>query len=188
MSVIAAMYSSRTRSTWVASDTMVSSDSLRQIIGPKWIVRMPWAIGVAGHLRTINVFKHHAAELLENLTDAYEFAVRARDILKTDGYRDSEKGDGPPQFGQTLLLARCGGLWNIGADFSVIALPADQLWAEGTGRELALGAAHALLSSGANVPAGDVVRCAVEAAIAYDTTCGGKPWVEELVDAPTPQE
>jgi ATP-dependent protease HslVU (ClpYQ) peptidase subunit len=188
MSVIAALYSTKTGSAWVGSDTMVSSDTLKQIIGPKWVVRLPWAVGVAGHLRTINVFHHHAAELLENLSDAYEFAVRARDLLKGDGYRDSEKGDGPPQFGQSLLLARSDGLWNVGADFSVVALPANQPWAEGTGRELALGAAHALLSSNANVPAGDVVRGAIEAAIALDSTCGGAPWMEELagVAAPNP--
>jgi ATP-dependent protease HslVU (ClpYQ) peptidase subunit len=84
------------------------------------------------------------------------------------------------------MLARSDGVWNVGADFSVISLPADQLWAEGTGRELALGAAHALLSMNPNVAAKDIVRCAVEAAIAHDTTCGGGPWVEELVEAAAP--
>lgn len=157
-----------------------SSGDLKLIVGPKWILREPWAIGVAGHLRTINVFQHHAGMLLGDLPDAYEFARRARDLLKSDGYGEGKDTDGPPQFGQMALLARPDAVWTIGADFSVMPLPLDRLWAEGSGRDLAIGAAHALVSVHCGLPERDVVRHAVETAILYDSNCGGGCWLEEL--------
>lgn len=181
MSVIAAICSSKSGSTWIASDTMVCSGNLVQIIGPKWIVREPWAVGVAGHLRTINVFHHHADELLVDLPDAYEFARRARDLLKSDGYGEGKEGDGPTQLGQMMMLARADMVWSVGADFSVMPLPVDTLWAEGSGRDLAIGAAHALVSVHGGLSEREVVRHAVETAITHDSICGGSPWMEELV-------
>lgn len=182
MSIIAALSCSKTGSTWVGSDTMVRSANLRQVVGPKWIVRQPWAAGVAGHLRTVNLFQQHTAELLENLTTPYEFSLRTRELLKSDGYETMKNDGGPLQYGQMLMLAHPRAVWAIGADFSVMSLPGDQLWAEGSGRDLALGAGHALLSTGAALGAKDVVRHAVETAIAYDSNCGGSPWLDELVD------
>jgi len=180
MSVIAAIASSKSRLTWIGSDTMVCSGELKLINGPKWIVREPWAVGVAGHLRTINVFHHHANELLGNLPDPYEFSRRARDLLKSDGYGEGKDTDGPPQFGQMILLARPAAVWTVGADFSVMPLPEGKLWAEGSGRDLAIGAAHALLSVHGGLSERDVVRHAVEAAIIHDSNCGGSPWIAEL--------
>jgi ATP-dependent protease HslVU (ClpYQ) peptidase subunit len=180
MSVIAAISSSKFGSTWIGSDTMVCSGELKLTNGPKWIVREPWAAGVAGHLRTINVLQHHADELLRNLPDAYEFSRRARDLLKLDGYGEGKDTDGPPQFGQMIILARPAAVWTVGADFSVMPIPMDKLWAEGSGRDLAIGAAHALLSVNAGISERDVVRHAVETAIIYDSNCGGSPWLAEL--------
>lgn len=180
MTVIAAICSSKSGSTWIGSDTMVCSGDLKLIVGSKWILREPWAIGVAGHLRTINLFQHHVGTLLNDLPDVYEFARRARDILKSDGYGEGKDNDGPPQFGQMTMLARPDAVWTIGADFSVLPLPRDKLWAEGSGRDLAIGAAHALGTSHADLPDKDLVRCAIETAILYDSSCGGGPWLCEL--------
>jgi ATP-dependent protease HslVU (ClpYQ) peptidase subunit len=187
MSVIVALCSSRSGSTWIASDTMVVSASLTLNIGPKWIIRGPWAVGVAGHLRTINVFQHNADELLGELPDAYEFARRARDLLKSDGYGEGTDTNGPAHYGQMLMLAHPDKVWTIGADFSVMQLPADTLWAEGSGRDLAIGAAHALRSVQGGLSDRDVVRQATETAIAFDSICGGTPWLAELV-GPVPAE
>jgi ATP-dependent protease HslVU (ClpYQ) peptidase subunit len=181
MSVIVALCSSESKSTWIASDTMVASGNLTLSIGSKWIVRKPWAVGVAGHLRTINVFQHHADELLRDLPDAYEFTRRARDFLKSDGYGEGTETDGPSHFGQMLLLACPDTVWTMGADFSVTPLPVDRLWAEGSGRDLAIGAGHALGTVHDGLSDRDVVRHAIETAIAYDSICGGTPWMEELV-------
>jgi len=181
MSVIVAISSSKSGSTWIGSDTMICSGSLKLNIGSKWIVREPWATGIAGHLRTINVFHDQAGTLLDDLPDAYEFARRARTLLKSDGFSESKDNDGPLLLGQMLMLARHDAVWAVGADFSVMQLPPDRLWAEGSGRELAIGAAHALLSVHAELSAKEVVRHAVETANLYDSTCGGDVWMKELV-------
>lgn len=181
MSVIAAMTCSATGSTWIGSDTLMCSATLRQIVGPKWIRHSPWALGVAGHLRALNLFQHNAAELLGNLDGPFEFAGRARELLKADGFTTETNGSGGPiVYGQMLILARPGAVWAIAADFSVMALAPDRLWAEGSGRELAVGAGHALVNSGFDLAADDIVRRAVETAIAYETSCGGEAWVDRL--------
>ena len=160
---------------------MVCSGDLRLAIGQKWIVREPWAVGVAGHLRTINIFHQHADTLLGTLPDAFEFARRARDLLKSDGYGEGKDTEGPPQFGQMFMLACPDRVWTVGADFSVMPLPPDKLWAEGSGRDLAIGAAHALVSAHGGYSEKDIVQQAVETAIIYDSGCGGAPWLRELV-------
>lgn len=180
MSVIVALCSSKSGSSWIASDTMGISGNLTLGIGSKWIVRGPWAVGVAGHLRTINVFQNHADELLGDLSDAFEFTQRARSLLKSDGYGEGTETDGPPSFGQMLMLVRPDMVFTVGADFSVMPLPVDKLWAEGSGRDLAIGAAHALGTVHGGLSDRDVVRHAIETAITYDSICGGSLWMEEL--------
>lgn len=180
MSVVATLCSSRTGTTWIGSDTMVCSGNIRRIIGPKWVVRWPWAVGIAGHLRTINVVRQCTGELLENLSDAYEFAERAREFLRKDGYHDAKDNEGPLNFGQMLMLARPDKAWAVGTDFSVLELPVDTLWAEGSGRELALGAAYGLQCAGSTLPERNILEHALEAAILHDATCGGNAWSAEL--------
>lgn len=182
MTVIAAMSSTRSGSTWVGSDTLLLSGNLQLALRPKWIVGHNWAIGIAGHLRTMNVFVHHADDLLQQLPDAFEFTRRARDILNAEGFRSTREEEGPPNLGQMLMLANPGNIWTIGPDFSITPLPGDTLWAEGSGRELAIGAAHALQLSRTEISSQEIVRLAIETAITCDSQCGGTAWITELLD------
>jgi ATP-dependent protease HslVU (ClpYQ) peptidase subunit len=177
VSIIAALWFGNGRGTWIGSDTAVCSDSIRQAFGPKWAVRPPWAIGVAGHLRAANVLFRGADGLLQGLADPHEFALRVRAHLQADGFRDAAAERGPLDLSQIVMLAHPDGVWSIGADFSVLPVPAGTLWAEGSGREVALGAGHALLQAGFGADGGEVLRRALEAAIALDITCGGEAWV-----------
>jgi len=79
-----------------------------------------------------------------------------------------------------LILARPGEVWSVAADFSVVAIEPGRLWAEGSGRELAIGAAHALVELGSGLAAEQVVRRAVETAMALETSCGGTAWVSPV--------
>jgi len=180
MSVIVALRTADGRSTWIGSDTMVCSSDLKLDYGPKWVIHEPWAVGIAGHLRTVNLVAHNAASLLGNLESAYQFSGRARDLMKADGYRDNAEDRGPTEFGGAFILSCPTGAWTIASDFSVSAIPAGAAWAEGSGREISLGAMHALQSlRGAFAP--DVIlRHAIEAAISFDIACGGRVWLMEL--------
>lgn len=180
MSVIAALHDKRSRSTWIGSDTLCCAGDLKLPFGPKWVVRRPWAIGIAGHLRGINLIDQHASELVQAVSGPYQLAERLRDLLKRDGFREGAEERSPMEFGQTLMLARPDGVWTLGSDFSTVALPPDRLWAEGSGRDLAIGAAHVLLTRSAVPAPAEVVSCAIETAVAFDIGCGGEAWVFEL--------
>jgi ATP-dependent protease HslVU (ClpYQ) peptidase subunit len=180
MSVIVVLRTSDGRSTWVGSDTLVCGGNLKQDYGPKWIVHAPWAIGVAGHLRTVNLIERNVEALTGNLKDAYEFALRARDVMKSDGYQSDTEERGPAGFGGTLILTNATGAWVIGSDFSITAVSPGTAWAEGSGREIALGAIHALQSLEAPHAPDDILRRAIDAAMALDINCGGHPWIHEV--------
>jgi ATP-dependent protease HslVU (ClpYQ) peptidase subunit len=177
LSIIAALWFGNGRGTWIGSDTTVCSDSIRQAFGPKWAVRPPWAVGVAGHLRAANVLFRGADALLRDLAGPDEFALRVRAQLQADGFHGAAEERGPLDFAQTVMLAHPDGVWSIGADFSVLPIPAGVLWAEGSGREAALGAGYALLRTGLGADGGEVLRRALETAIALDITCGGEAWI-----------
>ena len=184
MTVIAAISSARAGATWVASDTLIISGNLELELGPKWSVRDAWAIGVAGHLRTMNIFAHHADTLLKDVRDVFEFTGRVRSLLGEEGFRSSKEEEGPPNFGQMLMLANPRNIWTIGPDFSITPLPDNTLWAEGSGRDLAIGAAHALQLCRAEISPRETIRLAIETAITCDAQCGGAPWIAELSDKP----
>jgi ATP-dependent protease HslVU (ClpYQ) peptidase subunit len=183
MSVIVVLPSADGSRTWIGSDGMICSGMLRQEVGGKWVVRPPWAVGVAGNLRTLNVLDERADQLLADLDGAHAFARRVRDLLKEDGYRSDEEGQGPVDFGQLMMLARPGAAWTIGCDFAIVAVPPGRLWAEGEGRELAVGAGHALLALARPLPEPEVLKAALEVAIALSVACGGAAWLAELSDA-----
>ena len=180
MSVIVVLRASDGRSTWVGSDTLICGGNLKQDYGPKWVIRAPWAIGVAGHLRTVNLIEQNIEGLTGNLKGAYEFALRAREIMKSDGYQGDPEERGPVAFGGTLILTNSTGAWVIGSDFSITTISPGTAWAEGSGREIALGAIHALQSLQTVLAPDDVLRRAIDAAMALDINCGGHPWVHEV--------
>ncbi len=169
--------------TWIGSDTLYCSGNLK-LTGPKWVVRQPWAVGVAGHLRSVNTLQHYCDELFRDLSattsGAYEFTKRARDVLREDGFHENGDNRGPLDLAQTFVLAHADDVWTIGSDFSISPVSQGVLWAEGSGRELALGAGHALAAREPGLPPRDIVTGSVGAAIAFDTMCGGEIWVEQL--------
>jgi len=82
-----------------------------------------------------------------------------------------EKEAGP--FGNldsTFLVANSAGIFYVGPDMSVTQV--ERYFAIGSGAQFALGALHAL--HGTRLGAEALARRAVEAAIAFDTYCGGE--------------
>jgi ATP-dependent protease HslVU (ClpYQ) peptidase subunit len=184
MSVILAYSATPRASTWIASDTMAMSGTLRLDCGSKWILHGAWAAGVAGFLRSANLMEESKARLLDGLEGPLDFAERAQLLFRGDGYREERDERGPGNLGQVMMLATAGAAWIVGGDFSVAAIPPAELWAEGSGREIAIGAGHALTRQRPALGAAEIVRRATEAALAHDTTCGGTIWMAELAHAP----
>ncbi len=186
MSVILALCDPARGATWIGSDTMAMSGSLRLDCGAKWILQDGWAAGIAGYLRSANLLEADKARLLAGLAGPGDFVDRARALFRADGYREETDEHGPPNLGQAMLLATAGRAWMIGGDFSVADVPPGLLWAEGSGRELAIGAGHALARLPAPPRPEEIARRALEAALALDTTCGGALWLAELAATPAP--
>lgn len=180
MSVILALCTGPRGPTWIASDTMAMSGTLRLDCGAKWIVHGSWAAGVAGYLRSANLMEESKARLLDGLEGPGDFVDRAQQMFRADGYREERDERGPANLGQAMLLATAGGAWIIGGDFSVAGLAHGEVWAEGSGREIAIGAGHALTRLRPALPAGEIVRRAMDAAMAIDTTCGGHAWIAAI--------
>lgn len=180
MSVIVALRTADGRCTWLGCDTQVSGGNLKQDYGPKWLIREAWAIGIAGHLRTVNLVEHHLGSLVRDLGVPYDFALRVREVMKADGYHGDEEEPGPLTLGGALILARSDGAWVIEADFSITPIAPGAAWAEGSGREVCMGALHALLALDGGLAPGDIVQRALDATTALEINCGGRTWTHQL--------
>ena len=185
MSVILAYCAAPRGATWIASDTMAMSGTLRLDCGAKWILHGAWAAGVAGFLRSANLMAENKARLLDGLEGPLDFAERTQQLFRSDGYREERDERGPGNLGQVMMLATPGSVWIVGGDFSVAEIPHARLWAEGSGREIAIGAGHALTGQRPALGAAEIVRRAMEATLEFDTTCGGRIWMAELAPAPS---
>lgn len=174
MTIIAAVRDPERRITWIGSDTLAVQGGTKMLGCPKWVVRKPWAVGVAGNLRTTNVIAAHANDLLNGLAGAYDFTCRARGLLQQDGY-NTDTDEGAKAYGQNMILAHPGRVWSICVAFGVFDIPGGEVWADGSGRAYGLGAGH-VAKGGPRAR----LRAAVEAAIRYDDQCGGEPWIDQL--------
>lgn len=159
---------------------MVTGGSLKQEYGPKWLLQDPWAIGVAGHLRTVNLVERNRKTLLLDLKDAFDFGLRMREIMTADGYRGNTEEFGPLAFGGAIILATAASASVIGSDFSITPIAPGRGWAEGSGREVTMGALHALLSLSPPLDPESVITLALDAAMALDVNCGGQSWVRQI--------
>lgn len=161
---------------WIGSDT-AAVNCYTSLYGiEKWIVREPWGVGVAGNMRTINIIQAHADGILHAPHGAWTVANRIRDLLHDDSWRlESDNEGGPAEFGQQMIIAHPGGVWSIDPGFGVVEIPDGEFWADGSGRAYALGAAHACDGQPA-----DKVHAALAAALRYDSSSGGEPFVRVI--------
>jgi len=170
MSVIIALYCDRTGETWMACDTLMTMGNLKGNIETKVHHCGPWWIGSVGQARNDSVIRLRA-EVLSEAKDIEALAVGLREYLIEDGYR-SETKEGARLYGDSeFLVCRPGRIWSICNAFSCDEIIDPQLWAAGTGRELAIGAASVLTELAPD----ERVLAAVWAAISFSPTCGGKP-------------
>ena len=174
MTIIVAVRDAHKQETWIASDTMATQGDTLMYGASKWVVRKPWAAAIAGDYRAMNVLAAHADDIMSGLSGAYDFTLRMRGALIDDGF-NSDQEDGPKGYGTDFILAHPGGVWAISQAFSIVEIPDNEVWADGSGRAYGLGAAHAC-----NGSPKQKVQAAVKAAIRYSDGCGGEVRVQKL--------
>lgn len=162
--------------TWLGGDRRTTTEA--EVLSDhhlKWLVEDGWALGIAGDARAGALGQR--AGLFDRLGNdpAWSIATTLRKALQADGWHTKDNA-GARCFDICMLIASAGGVWAAFDCLTPIAMPAGQFVAIGSGRQLAMGAAHALRGRSPR----QVVRRAVEAAIAHDTACGGEPWIHFL--------
>jgi len=181
VSIICAMTDPKTRSVWVGSDTQTcsNSDLIVDRTTPKWDFGGEWAIGSAGNPAARQAAGRILCADLEQ--SMHELCSGIHDELKRIGW-DSRSSDGDPPFlNLGMVVVRKGliyelepatiGVWPVDSDFIAI----------GSGCRFSYGAWAALrnLPQSKSHPRWTLTQC-IEAAIEYNTSCGGIAWVSEI--------
>jgi ATP-dependent protease HslVU (ClpYQ) peptidase subunit len=128
-----------------------------------------------------DVLERRGAVRLGSRSQIFAFFLRLwNDLHKKYSFVDDqidEKESGP--FGNldsTFLIAGPAGIFYVGPDMSVTQV--EHYFAIGSGAQFALGALHGL--QGTKLGAEAIARRGVEAAIAFDTYCGGEVQIHRV--------
>ena len=183
MTVIVALPEPQFGRTWIGSDRMTINcfDRRFALGGGKWVTRAPWAVGVSGAVRTLNLLDHEGDRIFAQANGPMDFTKAARAVLEEHGYKPNDHGSGVLSIKQCLLLARPGRLWEVDGDWSVVKQRPGELWACGSGADNALGVGFALRDQ-CPWTAREILLVAIDAAKEYDRDCGGEPWIACLTE------
>lgn len=181
MTVTCALASPARHAIWIGADTLVTNCGTRMTGAVKWALAGGWAVGLAGDRRAYDAVARNAAAIFAGDGSVFDVAYALREVLRADGFSrcDDECAE---NLGQQMILAGPLGVFALDGAFSAVAVTPGELWADGSGRAYALGAAHALGDCRAEPEA--VVRAAIEAAVRYDPCSGGEAWVRRLEMGP----
>jgi len=170
------------RGTWIAADQMVSGDGIKSGPVQKWTLGPGgYAIGAAGSARTLNLLDDEGDRLMRGNPTPGQVVMRLRAALEHYGFAPGIPGGvGPQIWGQNIILASPVGLWALDQSFFIWPIQSGQLWADGSGRDFAIGAGH--MTRDHEDPAYRVVS-AVEAASTYDENSGMGVFVHHLTPA-----
>ena len=186
MTIIVAIH--RDGETWVGSDRQRNGGYCLVMDKSKFVIRDGWAIGVTGWARVCDIIENAKEPLPPG---PFDLSCRLRDMIEADGFHripiDGEENL-VKNFGTGFVIANDRQVWDLDAGFALSPIAKGDMHAKGSGAAYALGAFYALDGFGWSVLAAvgkiektyDLVSTAVEAAIAHDTGCGGKPFVMKL--------
>ena len=165
--------------TWVGSDRQQTFDDTRIMGTPKWFGAYGWAVASAGNARTHNLLEQNVDAIFNKVADVAMVVDRLLTMFEDHNYNHDED-EGPRTFGQDLIVCapkkEGRGIWGIASCGAYWPVPINTLWAEGSGRSFAIGAA--MFVSGGR----EKCEAALAAAIQYDIYSGGEPYVARLED------
>lgn len=159
---------------WLGSDRQETVGHSERAIMPhgKWLLGKTWAMGISGEARLRDLLLARSF-LLDEPGTAFDVGERLKAILKDDGFKPREEEFKPLNWGFGFILARPGELYEV--DCVMHARETD--WAvRGSGADYGTGVYFAMTFAAMSTHR-SVIETAIRAAIAYDTGCGGEPWV-----------
>lgn len=184
MTTICAVLDQEGGPTWIGSDGLCLSTGTKMPlpIGSKWAGAHGWAFGHAGNLRVGQYMRARRYELLRDLRGIDDLCDRVMQLWK-DLDLTPDGDEGTKCYAQALVV--CGPehldwpVWAVGPSCEWIPIRRGELWADGSGRAFALGAAHAI---GDIVDSKTLIYSALSAAARYDDGSDEPIWVGRLTD------
>ena len=164
--------------TWIASDTQTSDgwDHINDC-GFKFVTTRDSAVGISGDLRTASIVEHHANELVQDVEGPIDFGQKLVPVLERFKH-GLNVGEGSfPNLRSSFILVSQNNVWMVACDLSFHRVQDGELAAYGSGMSYAYGVAFGLAGS---LPADEILTRCCEAAIKYDTHCGGEIIVRKL--------
>lgn len=178
MSIIAAINDTQNDVVWVGSNGRATLGSLRApSIDRKWKAINGWLIGITGSGPKLEALEAHANEF----PDAAEYPFEVLKFMKSayDAFDIGDTEEGLKRYcGSGILVSQSGRIWDFDNSFCLTEVESGALWAQGSGMEIALGAAAAL-SDFVSAPRERIKR-AVQITIEKDVDCPGETIVQSF--------
>ncbi len=166
--------------TWIGSDTQATlGDNRLHAIRNKWVLGEGCALGVCGAAAFLTAFEHFDSEIRAEW-DGYEVGRWTAGKIADLG-TEPDKGKGKaPWVDCSLLFATPRKLMSICATGGAVSYSIGEFCAQGSGDEYAQGAAFVAKRLGEKEPM-RILTLSIQAAMHFDTGCGGRVWIEKLV-------
>lgn len=174
----------------VGSDQQRTYKNLVVPCGPKWRINGGRAAAACGHSRAATLLSEGAKDLLADTgpdvpggtSSAFVFWERYIASAQRYGCAPVEVHREPfKDYGADFLYTDRGRLWHIASEGGVIT-EMHQFWAVGSGAPYALGAWYGASEMATGLPGVTrMMRVCLEAAIKFDTSSGGEPWVSMVL-------
>jgi ATP-dependent protease HslVU (ClpYQ) peptidase subunit len=184
MTIVAAYKDPKSGEVWIGADSRCgSSGYIFQTSEPKLHRCGDWWIGHAGTGRAVQLFKDHIAAHKEPVYETPRHLVEDFfGLLKGAGFKADDDAKSGPDYGQELLIARPGELYEVSVN-AVITAPSWGFAAIGSGASWAEGAAWALHNSADSCfhpHATFLLERSLQAALAFRSDCGGEIVIQRV--------
>ncbi len=178
MSIIVAINDVDANVVWVGSNGRATLGSLRApSVDHKWKAMNGWLIGITGSGPKLEALDAHAKEFPDTAEHPFEVLRFMKSAYEAFDIGDTEEGL-KRYCGSGILISKTGRIWDFDNSFCLTEVESGAFWAQGSGMEIALGAAAALEDYIASPR--DRLRRAVEITIAKDVDCPGELIVQSF--------
>ncbi len=178
VSIIAAINDTANNVVWVGSNGRATLGSLRApSVDRKWKAMNGWLIGVTGSGPKLEALDAHGNEF----PDPAEHPFEVLKFMKSayDAFDIGDTDEGLKRYcGSGLLVDKSGRIWDFDNSFCLTEVESGALWAQGSGMEIAIGAAAALAEF---IPSPrERLTRAVQITIDKDVDCPGELIVQSF--------
>ena len=178
MSIIAAINDTQNNVVWVGSNGRATLGSLRApSVDRKWKAVNGWLIGITGSGPKLEALEAHANEF----PDPAEYPFQVLKFMKSayDAFDIGDTDEGLKRYsGSGMLVSKSGRIWDFDNSFCLTEVESGAFWAQGSGMEIALGAAAALVEHVSSPR--ERLKRAIQITIERDVDCPGEVIVQSF--------